>query len=602
MRPRFERERQGEAELAAATHLARHGELARHQRHQAPRDREAESRPAVAARHRRVRLGELLKDGAQLVFRDTDPRVPHAELYGRTVAVALNDARRHVDLALLRELDGVPDQIHEYLAQARGIAAHHLRHVGRHVHRQLEVFLAGSDREQRGGGMHDLGQVERDRLELEVLRFDLRVVQDVVEDGEQRLGRRAHQLQGSPLLRGQLRVQYQLDEAQDSVHGRADLMAHVSEERAARASDTLRQVARLAHGRFRGFAIADVLVQRDQRAVRGGMHRGRREADLDVSPVLAHALDFHAHDLTTPDARLQVARLGAERLRHDQPVNAGADDLIRGVAEQALERRIHAAHGALIVQHGDGYRRARDQRIEVGVLARQFLRRSLQQGCRPDTLGERAVGTPVHSVHPPHEHRDQDDGQEMRPGVALQQDADGERGEDGDQEVVKAAPVADQRAGRAGHDSGHHHEDECRLVEAQRRDRRSRSEPPRQANAGHGQAHAPQGLVGGKAAPSGAHPPPGSQPGGGRDRSNPSDRDLDRQGVPYQRGDHTDEQDVQGLGERAARQELTDRRAFHLGFDARLLVGGQSRRISRHHSICGNHGRLRNMARRGRRE
>ena len=36
LRPRFERERQGEAELAAATHLARHGELARHQRHQAP--------------------------------------------------------------------------------------------------------------------------------------------------------------------------------------------------------------------------------------------------------------------------------------------------------------------------------------------------------------------------------------------------------------------------------------------------------------------------------------------------------------------------------------------------------------------------------------
>ena len=34
------------------------------------------------------------------------------------------------------------------------------------------------------------------------------------------------------------------------------------------------------------------------------------------------------------------------------------------------------------------------------MLARQFLGRALQQGGRPDALGERAVGTPMHACNP----------------------------------------------------------------------------------------------------------------------------------------------------------------------------------------------------------
>jgi len=91
------------------------------------------------------------------------------------------------------------------------------------------------------------------------------------------------------------------------------------------------------------------------------------------------------------------------------------------------------------IQHGDSHRRARDQRVEVGVLARQFLSGSLQQGRRSDALGKRAVGTSMHAVHAPGEHRDQNDGEEMWPRVALQQDADGQGQQDSRQEVAKAA-------------------------------------------------------------------------------------------------------------------------------------------------------------------
>src|SRR3989454_5007418 len=156
--------------------------------------------------------------------------------------------RGDVDLALLGELDGVADEVHQDLAHAGGIAPHDVRDIGRHVHRELEVLLAGPDREERGGGMDDFGQIERNRFELQMLGFDLRIVEDVVQDGEQRLRGRAHQLQRAALLDLQLRVQHQLDEAEHGVHGRADLVAHVGEEGAARSGDPLRQLAGRAHG------------------------------------------------------------------------------------------------------------------------------------------------------------------------------------------------------------------------------------------------------------------------------------------------------------------------------------------------------------------
>src|SRR5206468_173097 len=79
-----------------------------------------------------------------------------------------------------------------------------------------------------------------------------------------------------------------------------------------------------------------------------------------------------------------------------------------------------------------------------------------------DSLGERAVSTPMHPVHAPSEHRDQDDRHDMLPGVALQEDADGQGAQYGQQEVEEAAPVADQRTGRTSHETCEHHEDEGR--------------------------------------------------------------------------------------------------------------------------------------------
>ena len=54
---------------------------------------------------------------------------------------------RHHDLALLGELDGVADQIHQHLAEARWITPDGARHFRRDIGEQLEMLFAGADRQ-----------------------------------------------------------------------------------------------------------------------------------------------------------------------------------------------------------------------------------------------------------------------------------------------------------------------------------------------------------------------------------------------------------------------------------------------------------------------
>src|SRR5205823_13346663 len=130
--------------------------------------------------------------------------------------IAIGRLRGHGydDLALFGELDRVADEVHEYLTQPGGIAAYHARHLRRHLREELEVFLARAYRKQARGRVHDLRDVERNRLELQVFGFDFLVIEDVVEDHQQRFGRRAHQLERAALLGRQVGVEDQLHEAQ----------------------------------------------------------------------------------------------------------------------------------------------------------------------------------------------------------------------------------------------------------------------------------------------------------------------------------------------------------------------------------------------------
>jgi len=87
------------------------------------------------------------------------------------------------------ELDGVGHQVGQDLAHAHGVADDLLRQFLRHFADQLQPLGLGLLREQAGDFFGQLAQVERDGFQAQALRLDLGQVKDVVEDGEQGLGR-----------------------------------------------------------------------------------------------------------------------------------------------------------------------------------------------------------------------------------------------------------------------------------------------------------------------------------------------------------------------------------------------------------------------------
>ena len=103
-------------------------------------------------------------------------------------------------------------------------------HVGLDQHSQLDALLVRLDGQQGHHVLQGEPEIEVDVLELHLLGLDLGEVQDVADDGEQGLGARLDGLGVVPLLLVELGVQQQVDHADDAVHGRADLVAHVGEE------------------------------------------------------------------------------------------------------------------------------------------------------------------------------------------------------------------------------------------------------------------------------------------------------------------------------------------------------------------------------------
>jgi hypothetical protein len=73
-------------------------------------------------------------------------------------------------------------------------------------------------------------QREGHRLQLDAPRLDLGEVEDVVDDRQERPGLAADHLEALGLRRRQRAVERQLGHADDAVHRRADLVAHVGEE------------------------------------------------------------------------------------------------------------------------------------------------------------------------------------------------------------------------------------------------------------------------------------------------------------------------------------------------------------------------------------
>src|SRR5262249_25175834 len=134
--------------------------------------------------------------------------------------------------AALGEFDGVADQIDEQLAQARRVAMKDAAELRRELEEKGNSLLLRLDGKEPDRAPRDFGKVESDLLEGQLAGLELRDVEHVVDEAEQRLGTVARRLSITPLLAIERRMQQQLVHADDAVHRRPNLVADIGEKRA----------------------------------------------------------------------------------------------------------------------------------------------------------------------------------------------------------------------------------------------------------------------------------------------------------------------------------------------------------------------------------
>ena len=135
-----------------------------------------------------VGLREGVEDALLTLERDADAGVRDRHMQDDDIVrrrLFSRDAKN--DLALLGELDRVPEQIDENLTQASGVASDRIRHGRTRRPRSIRGPSAAPAAPPTVRRVADgVAEVEVDRIELELAGLHPGEVQDVVDDGQQR--------------------------------------------------------------------------------------------------------------------------------------------------------------------------------------------------------------------------------------------------------------------------------------------------------------------------------------------------------------------------------------------------------------------------------
>ena len=261
-------QRQDEAHRRAPALRTLHRHLATHQVGEPLTDHETETRSSVTRRRRRLGLRELLEQPALLNVGETDAGVGDAELDGLHPVAFADHVGVHFDAADVGELDGVGQEVADDLADAEGVAD--VRHGELRVEvwgRKQQTLRRGGVHERLDGGLDDAAQLEVRGGDLELAGFDLREVERVADDLQQR-GRRA--LRGADhlsLLAGQVALGEHFQHSGQADHRGADLVRHRRQER------------RLGPARLDGRPLGP-LAGRNV-----GFHRGRHRVEGVAHPL-----------------------------------------------------------------------------------------------------------------------------------------------------------------------------------------------------------------------------------------------------------------------------------------------------------------------------
>jgi hypothetical protein len=222
--------RQAHREHRALAQLARHSHVAAHHARELAGDGKAEPRPAVAPRGQGIGLGEILEQFRLLFGGEADAAIGDGKL--DPIASIRHFAHPQRDIALFRELAGIAQQIEQDLLEPHGVRGE-----------RTEVLLGLDDEAvlvllgELSRGADDLidkaRQINRLGIELELAGFDLREIEDLVDEAQEVGPGGIHAAQRFQcLLRAEaFRVaDHHLGQADDGVERRAQLVAHAGEK------------------------------------------------------------------------------------------------------------------------------------------------------------------------------------------------------------------------------------------------------------------------------------------------------------------------------------------------------------------------------------
>src|SRR5271157_1834760 len=243
-----------EVEAASLSGLALHPDPALHELDQADGNGQAQTGAAIAAGGGGAGLREWGEYRGLLFTRDADARVGDHKVQQGLPAAAFLHAGMQRHFAPFGELDGVADEVEDDLAEPGRIAHDGFGNLRSDLANHLEVLLMGAQRDAPDGFVESVPQIEFDGVEFDPAGLDLGEIEDVVDDGEQRIGRGAGGLDALPLLLVELGVERQFRHSQDAVHGSPDFVAHVGEKLALGETGG-------GGGQFGGLANLDLLAQ-----------------------------------------------------------------------------------------------------------------------------------------------------------------------------------------------------------------------------------------------------------------------------------------------------------------------------------------------------
>jgi hypothetical protein len=190
-------------------------------------DGKSEPRAAEAPRDRGVGLGKGGEQSCLHIARNADAGIAHDEAKRRVLCGDRDRTNAQLDPAAVRELDRVGQQVGQDLVEARRIAFEGGGQIARCVDLEGDCLGLRVHGHHIGQLLQQAGQLECPVLDDQLARLDLRQVQHVVENQQERLAGELDLREQGRLLVVERRLPQQEGQSDDRVHRRADLVAHV---------------------------------------------------------------------------------------------------------------------------------------------------------------------------------------------------------------------------------------------------------------------------------------------------------------------------------------------------------------------------------------